>query len=131
VPGTEKRGTGRARRDYGQRWKAETLMSVIKRKWGECLRCSGLHKSQIDFLRDSIELTKTKLAKPRSVPIQRLCNEARDSGYLLENPKTGKPITTIKTAWGKASRDAGIPYKPSQRGPSYLMSLLKSRRYSS
>ena len=65
-----------------------------------------LHKSQIDFLRDSIELTKTKSGRPRSIPIhldlkpimRRLCNEARDSGYLFENPKTGKPITTIKTA---------------------------------
>jgi Transposase DDE domain len=37
VPQTSKRGTRRACRDYGQRWKAETLMSVIKRKWGECL----------------------------------------------------------------------------------------------
>lgn len=77
-----------------------------------------LHKSQIDFLRDSIEITKTKSGKPRSVPIhpdlkpimQRLCKQARDSGYLFENPKTGKPITTIKTAWRKALRDAGIAY---------------------
>ena len=77
-----------------------------------------LHRSQIDFLRDSIELTKTKSGRPRSIPIhsdlkpvlQRLCHETRDSGYLFENPKTGKPITTIKTAWRKALRDAGIPY---------------------
>ena len=56
--------------------------------------------------------------RPRSIPIhpdlkptmQRLCNEARPSGYLFENPKTGKPITTIRTAWRKALRDAGIPY---------------------
>lgn len=42
VRGTERRGTPRARRDYGQRWKAETLMSVLKRKRGECLsaRCN-------------------------------------------------------------------------------------------
>ena len=77
-----------------------------------------LHRSQIDFFRDSIELTKTKSGKPRSVPIhpdlkpimQRLCNDARPSGYLFENPRTGKPITTIRTAWGKVLRDAGIPY---------------------
>ena len=25
------------RRLYGQRWKAETLVSVVKRKWGEAL----------------------------------------------------------------------------------------------
>lgn len=41
--------------------------------------------------------------------MQRLCNESSDSGYLFENSKTGKPITTIKTAWRKALRDAGIP----------------------
>jgi integrase len=77
-----------------------------------------LHKSQIDFLRDSIELTVTKSGRPRSVPmssdlkplLQRLCREARPSGYLFENPRTGKPITTIKTAWRKALRAAGIPY---------------------
>lgn len=78
-----------------------------------------LHKRQIDFLRGSIELTTaTKSGRPRSIPIhsdlkplmQRLCDESPDSGYLFENPKTGKPITTIKTAWRKALRDAGIPY---------------------
>jgi hypothetical protein len=37
VRGTERHGTRRALRDYGQRWKAETLMSVLKRKWGESL----------------------------------------------------------------------------------------------
>src|SRR4051812_29819217 len=42
--------------------------------------------------------------------MQRLYNDARESGHLFENPKTGKPITTIKTAWRKALRDAGIPY---------------------
>jgi integrase len=37
-------------------------------------------------------------------------DETRDSGFLFENLKTGKPITTIKTAWRKALRDAGMPY---------------------
>ena len=27
----------KAKSSYGQRWKAETLMSVLKRKWGESL----------------------------------------------------------------------------------------------
>jgi hypothetical protein len=27
----------KARRAYGQRWKAETVMSVVKRKWGGAL----------------------------------------------------------------------------------------------
>jgi integrase len=77
----------------------------------------SLHKSQIDLLRDSIELNaKTKSGKPRSVPIhenlkpllQRLCQDAGESGYLFENPRTGKPLADIKTAWRNALRDAGI-----------------------
>src|SRR5436309_1414251 len=66
----------------------------------------SLHVSQMNFIRDEILLTKTKSGKPRLVPIhpnirpllQRLCNEAGPHGYLFENSKTGKPITTIKTA---------------------------------
>jgi hypothetical protein len=30
-------GDGEARRAYRQRWKAETIMSVAKRRWGEAL----------------------------------------------------------------------------------------------
>ena len=63
-----------------------------------------LHRSQIDFLRDAIEITRTKSGKSRSVPIhpvikpllQRLCEQARPAGYLFENPRTGKPITDIR-----------------------------------
>jgi len=79
-----------------------------------------LHESQIDFFRDSIELTRTKNGKSRSVPIhpaikpllRRLCEQAAASGYLFENPKTGRPITDIKTAWRSALEDAGIPHIP-------------------
>ena len=79
-----------------------------------------LHRSQIDFLRCSIELTKTKSGRSRSVPIhpdikslfQRLYDQAGQSGYLFENPKTGKPLIDIKTAWRSALRDAGIPHIP-------------------
>jgi hypothetical protein len=42
VRGSDGRGTGRARRDYRRRRKAETLMSVLKRKWGECLSAVGV-----------------------------------------------------------------------------------------
>ena len=48
--GTERRGTHRARRDYGQRWKAETLMSVLKRKWGECLSARDAAMQQLQAL---------------------------------------------------------------------------------
>jgi hypothetical protein len=50
VPGTKRHGTRRARRDYGQRWKAETLMSVIKRKWGECLSVRDSLMQQLQAL---------------------------------------------------------------------------------
>lgn len=50
VRGTKLRGTDRARRDYGQRWKAETLMSVIKRKWGECLSARVASMQQLQAL---------------------------------------------------------------------------------
>jgi integrase len=76
----------------------------------------SLHKSQIDFLRNSIELHDTKGGKSRSVPMhetirpvfERLCQKARPSGYLFENPRTGNPIKDIKTAWWNALKDAGI-----------------------
>lgn len=50
VRGTDRRGTERARRDYGQRWKAETLMSVLKRKWGECLSARVAPMQQLQAL---------------------------------------------------------------------------------
>ena len=30
-------GRAKPSKTYGQRWLVETLMSVVKRKWGECL----------------------------------------------------------------------------------------------
>ena len=50
LPGTEQRGTERARRDYCQRWKTETLMSVVKRKWGECLSARDAFMQQLQAL---------------------------------------------------------------------------------
>jgi integrase len=38
--------------------------------------------------------------------------QAAASGYLFENPKTGKPIADIKTAWRSALEEAGIPHIP-------------------
>ena len=75
-----------------------------------------LHKRQIDFIRGSIEVIETKNGRPRSVPmhqtlrpiLQRLVEKAGPNGYLFENPKTGKPIKDVKTAWRYALRDAKI-----------------------
>ena len=35
---------------YGQRWKAETLVSVVKRKWGEALSARGETMQRIQAL---------------------------------------------------------------------------------
>ena len=75
-----------------------------------------LHRRQIDFIRGSIEVIETKNGRPRSVPmpptlrpiLQRLVEKAGPNGYLFENPKTGKPIRDVKTAWYSALRDAKI-----------------------
>jgi hypothetical protein len=50
VRGTNRRGTERACRDYRQRWKAETLMSVLKRKWGESLSARSVIMQQLQAL---------------------------------------------------------------------------------
>ncbi len=76
----------------------------------------GLHKSQVDFIRNVIELLETKSGKPRTIPIhpdikptlQRLCEQAGENGYLFESEQTGKPIHDIKTAWRNALDDAEI-----------------------
>jgi integrase len=78
----------------------------------------SLHKSQVDFLRKRIILTKTKSGQPRAVPIhveilpilQRLCQTTND--YLFPSRKTGGPIKDIKTAWHRALADAGIDPLP-------------------
>jgi len=75
-----------------------------------------LHTRQIDFIRGSVEVIETKNGRPRSVPmhqalrpiLQRLVEKAGPSGYLFENPKTGKPIRDVKTGWRLALHDAKI-----------------------
>src|SRR5215208_2837058 len=77
-----------------------------------------LHKSQIDLSRDVIVLhaEQTKSGKTRGIPInsqirpvlEKLCEKVKATGYLFENPKTGKPIADIKNAWRSALRDSGI-----------------------
>ena len=77
-----------------------------------------LHTSQIDLARNIIELQahQTKDKKFRAVLISQtlrpllveLCGIVSESGYLFENPKTGKPITDIKNGWASALREAGI-----------------------
>lgn len=62
VRGTDRRGTERACRDYRQRWKAETLMSVLKRKWGECLSARGVAMQQLQALLRGVVYNLHRLA---------------------------------------------------------------------
>jgi integrase len=78
-----------------------------------------LDKSQVDLSRNIIALQahQTKGKKFRAVPVSdtlrpllvALCSDVSESGYLFENPKTGRPITDIKNGWASALREAGIP----------------------
>jgi len=80
----------------------------------------SLHKSQVDLVRNTVLLLHTKNGKQRVIPIhpnirpilERLCAKAGPTGFLFENPKTGKPIKDIKTAWRRALQLAGIPHIP-------------------
>jgi integrase len=77
-----------------------------------------LNTRQIDFARNSIELQahQTKGGRYRTVPISgeirpllvELSQRAGKSGYLFENPRTGKPLLDIKKAWASAVKDAGL-----------------------
>jgi integrase len=59
----------------------------------------------------------TKQKKQHTVPLSapapalliELKAAAGDSPYVFPSPKSGSPLVTIKTAWAKIRRDAGIP----------------------
>src|SRR5262249_6445359 len=80
----------------------------------------SLHRSQVDLSRNTIVVLHTKNGKQRVIPIhsnirpvlERRCEQAGESGDLFENPKTGKPIKDIKTAWRSALKLAGLPHIP-------------------
>jgi integrase len=78
----------------------------------------SLKTEHIDFYRDVIYIKKTKTDEDREVPLnstsRSLLNELvskaeqNSQQHLFTNPKTGKPYTTIKTAWNTACELAGI-----------------------
>lgn len=72
-----------------------------------------LEWQQIDFARGTIHLDKTKSGKARTIPMNSRARQAleslkRESAYCFANPETGKPYTTIKTAWKAACEKAKI-----------------------
>jgi integrase len=44
--------------------------------------------------------------------VERLYREAGADGFLIANPRTGKPFGSIKTVWLRLLREAGLEGKP-------------------
>jgi integrase len=82
-------------------------------RYGEIL---NLTWGQIDFNSMQLTVEKTKSGKPRAIPfnaalqaeLTALKRRNGRSPYVFPNPKTGEPVTTIKTAFHTACRRAGI-----------------------
>ena len=82
------------------------------RRWGEI---RTLTWDRVDFQNRWIEFNLTKsrrrttIANPmNNTLLEMLQSMPRKSPYVFPNPKTGKPYTTIKTAFTAACRRAGI-----------------------
>jgi integrase len=76
-----------------------------------------LHRSQIDFLRDSIELTKTKSGRPRNVPIhpdlkpilQRCVTRLVVRATCLKIQRQGNPSQPSRLLGGRGCVMLGYP----------------------
>ena len=76
----------------------------------------SLQWSQIDLSRKTIRVEKTKSGRIRIININsnlldellKLKKRSGDCVYLFINPRTGKPLTTVKTAFKAACRRAGV-----------------------
>ncbi len=72
--------------------------------------------SQIDLSRKTIRVEKTKSGRIRIININsnlldellKLKKRSGDCVHLFINPRTGKPLTTVKTAFKAACRRAGV-----------------------
>jgi len=75
-----------------------------------------LQWNQIDFRNREIRVEKTKSERFRYIPMnsvleemfQRMKKSTFNNTYLFPNPNTGKPFTTIKTAFNATKRRASI-----------------------
>ncbi len=81
------------------------LNKILTLKWGH-----------VDFRRKEIRVEKTKNEKPRYIPINSdlmsvfggLKSQNGSCVYVFPNPKTGKPRTSVKTAFNASKRRAEI-----------------------
>jgi integrase len=71
----------------------------------------GLKWTDLDFVRGSISISHSKSGKPRKVPMSGTVAAAlgavpKRGEYVFHNPKTGRPIKDVKTAFHAACRRA-------------------------
>jgi len=76
----------------------------------------SLRWEQVDLNEMTLTVERTKSGKPRTLPLNaalqdelsRLKGQDGRSPYVFPNPRTGKPLTTVKTAFVATCRRAGI-----------------------
>ena len=76
----------------------------------------SLRWEQVDLNEMTLTVERTKSGKPRTIPLNaalqdelsRLKGQDGQSPYVFPNPKTGKPLTTVKTAFVATCRRVGI-----------------------
>lgn len=88
------------------------LLLLTGARVSELLRAEWSH---IDIERRAWLIPTSKTGKSRHVPLSQAAidiilqlHRVGRCPYLLPNPDTGKPLTTIKHAWQKARHDAGL-----------------------
>lgn len=95
------------------------LKSAVIVALGTGMRLSeqlGLHRRQVDFLRNIVTARKTKNGKPRDIPMNddvrealaELCKDKSPDDYVFISPKTGTCQTEVKKGFHTACRLAGI-----------------------
>lgn len=76
----------------------------------------SLRWAQVNFSEMMLTAERTKSGKPRTIPLNaalreelsRLKSQDGRSPYVFPNPRTGKPLTTVKTAFVATCRRAGV-----------------------
>ena len=94
----------------------QSIISVALHTGMRLQEILSLRWAQVDLAEMVLTAERTKSGKPRTIPLNAALHDelsklkSRDgqSPYVFPNPKTGKPLTTVKTAFVAACRRAGI-----------------------